>query len=133
MNVPDQHSNNESALKRSSITLFQPHGFRSVFEPESFEDFDFESSPMTFHTTSQDDEAIPQSSGVTANSTAPILKQTAEEKLVYKDRPFRNYQIYPSHTKFLLGGRLVTSRDFRAFIAALFLLIAPAVLFIVFT
>lgn len=91
---------------------------------------------MTF-SSSHDDEAIPQSSGVTSNSTAPILNKTIEEEpsghYVYKDRPFRNYQIYPSHTKFLLGGRLVTSVDFRAFIAALFLLITPTVLFIVFT
>jgi palmitoyltransferase ZDHHC9/14/18 len=78
-----------------------------------------------------DDEAIPQSSGVTSNSTAPILKE--QQNWVYKDRPFRNYQLHPSHNRFLLGGRLVTSKDFRAFIAALFLLITPVVLFIVFT
>jgi palmitoyltransferase ZDHHC9/14/18 len=102
-------------------------------------------------------ESIPQSSGLTltSSSTVPILQNqkysqtlsTATEEhmkkdsnetikpkpnLVYRDRPYKNYQVFPSNTQFLLDGRLVTSKDYRAFIAALFLMIAPVVLFAVF-
>ncbi|GAN04576.1 conserved hypothetical protein [Mucor ambiguus] len=211
MDVQKRHSIIERIQEQSSFTVFQPTFFSSSFEPESLEDFDFESAPMhQLPTTKEDDEQDPihQSSGLTSNSnvtsfasTAPILQQqhqqpyskhdqtltTATEeyslktidtvrnsvnvantesdtgsaseaaaedsqetlnskhvslqqqqqeqqpRYVFKNQPFRNYQIFPGHTRFLLGGRLVTSRDYRAFIAALFILISPTVLFAIFT
>lgn len=179
MKAQNRHSIIECVQEQSSFTVFQPSFFSSSFEPESLEDFDFESSPMsntnntpTIH--EEEDEPIPHSSGVTSNSnvtsfasTAPIFqdsqrqKQEIEEEyhltaikksddsqetlkskdnidqppsnFVLRDRPYRNYQIFPGHTRFLLGGRLVTSRDYRAFIAGLLLLITPSILFAIFT
>ncbi|KAL7314952.1 Eukaryotic peptide chain release factor GTP-binding subunit [Mucor circinelloides] len=218
MDVQKRQSIIERIQEQSSFTVFQPAFFSSSFEPESLEDFDFESAPMNhLPTTKEDDEQDPihQSSGLTSNSnvtsyasTAPILQQqqqqpyskhnqtltTATEEYnlqaldtkrasmndattesetesaaaaeattttaaaaedsqetlnskhvpsqhqheqkpcyVLKNQPYRNYQIFPGHTRFLLGGRLVTSRDYRAFIAALFILISPTVLFAIFT
>jgi palmitoyltransferase ZDHHC9/14/18 len=185
MSAHNRHSIIERIQEQSSFTVFQPSFFSSSLEPESLEDFDFESAPMSnIHTTIQEerhsieeDEPIPHSSGVTSNSnvtsfasTAPILhnqqlqkQPTTEEyhlkpmknnddsqetlkpkdisdpqpsnssNFVLKDRPVRNYEIFQGHTRFLLGGRLVTSRDYRAFIAGLLLLIAPTVLFAIFT
>lgn len=210
MDVQKRHSIIERIQEQSSFTVFQPTFFSSSFEPESLEDFDFESAPMhRLPTTKEDDEQDPihQSSGLTSNSnvtsyasTAPILQQqhhqpyskhdqtltTATEeyslrtmdtkrnsvndatttgsdagsaeagaddsqetlnskhvslqqqqqqqpRYVLKNQPYRNYQIFPGHTRFLLGGRLVTSRDYRAFVAALFILISPTVLFAIFT
>lgn len=161
-----QHSIVEPSLEHSSFTIFQPSFFRSSFEPESLENFDFESAPphKPETTTEELDSSIPQSSGLSLNtaSTVPMLHKvqhsqtlsTATEELidnnnnnnlkkdsnetikqqnlVYRDRPYRNYQIFPSNTQFLLGGRLVTSKDYRAFVAALFLMITPVVLFSVF-
>lgn len=174
MNAKRQHSIVEPSLEHSSFTIFQPSFFRSSFEPESLENFDFESVPMAnstkgTHENTEEAESIPQSSGLTLNtsyaSTVPILQNqkysqtlsTATEEfsmdtipkdnlkkdsnetmkqqkpnLVYRDQPFRNYQIFPSNTQFLLDGRLVTSKDYRAFIAALFLMITPVVLFAIF-
>lgn len=206
MDVQKRHSIIERIQEQSSFTVFKPTFFSSSFEPESLEDFDFESAPMhQLPTTKDDDEQDPihQSSGLTSNSnvtsyasTAPILQQqqqqpyskhdqtltTATEeyslttidtkrnsmngakaesdtgsaeaedsqetlnskhvslqqqeqqpRYVLKNQPYRNYQIFPGHTRFLLGGRLVTSRDYRAFVAALFILISPTVLFAIFT
>lgn len=205
MDVQKRHSIIERIQEQSSFTVFQPTFFSSSFEPESLEDFDFESAPMNHLPTTKEDEqdTIHQSSGLTSNSnvtsyasTAPILQQqqqhskqqtlsTATEeynlktidttvvraagateedsqktlnskhvslqqqqqqqqqqkedenedepRYVFKNQPYRNYQIFPGHTRFLLGGRLVTSRDYRAFIAALFILISPTVLFAIFT
>ncbi|KAI9476421.1 MAG: DHHC palmitoyltransferase-domain-containing protein [Benjaminiella poitrasii] len=59
--------------------------------------------------------------------------QTTSNQFVYRDRPYRNYQLFQGQSKFLLDGRLVTSRDYRAFIAALLMMIAPVVLFAIFT
>ena len=192
MNVTNRHSIIERSQEQSSFTVFQPSFFNnSTFEPDSLEDFDFESAPnymATHHPTlEEEDEPIPQSSGLTSNSngtgyasTAPILQQqkynqtlsTATEE--YSLRPIsdgsletiaavdndpqhhhgnspqgnkrssrtqpkqsrkaiRNYQIFPGHTRFLLGGRLVTSRDYRAFIAGLIIFLTPTALFCVFT
>ena len=203
MDAQKRHSIIERIQEQSSFTVFQPTFFSSSFEPESLEDFDFESAPMNHLPTTKEDEqdTIHQSSGLTSNSnvtsyasTAPILQQqqqqqhskqqtlstateeynlktidtteaigaeaaAAEEeedsqktlnskhvslqqqqqqeqeepRYVFRNQPYRNYQIFPGHTRFLLGGRLVTSRDYRAFIAALFILISPTVLFAVFT
>jgi palmitoyltransferase ZDHHC9/14/18 len=187
MNVHKRHSIIDRIQGQSSFTVFQPSFFSSSFEPDSLEDFDFESAPMSNinNTTTineethsmEEDEPIPHSSGVTSNSnvtsfasTAPILhnqqlqkQPTTEEyhlkpmktdedsqetlkykdnndqqppsssNFVCKDRPRRNYENFRSNTKFHLDGRLVTSQDYRAFIAGLLLLISPTVLFAVFT
>ncbi|KAL9558564.1 hypothetical protein MBANPS3_000854 [Mucor bainieri] len=210
MDVQKRHSIIERIQEQSSFTVFQPTFFSSSFEPESLEDFDFESAPMHhLPTTKEDDEQDPihQSSGLTSNSnvtsyasTAPILQQQHQQpyskhdqtlttatgeyslqaidakrhsnvattesdtgsasdqaaedsqetlnskhvslqqhqqeqqpRYVLKNQPYRNYQIFPGQTRFLLGGRLVTSRDYRAFVAALFILISPTVLFAIFT
>jgi palmitoyltransferase ZDHHC9/14/18 len=52
---------------------------------------------------------------------------------ILKERKVKNYQIFPGNTRFLCGGRLVTSKDYRAFIAALLIFITPVVLFCIFT
>ncbi|KAI8641437.1 DHHC palmitoyltransferase-domain-containing protein [Parasitella parasitica] len=214
MDVHKRHSIIERIQEQSSFTVFQPTFFSSSFEPESLEDFDFESAPMNHFPIRKEDEQDPihQSSGLTSNSnvtsyasTAPILQhqhqlqqqyhpskhnqtlspateeyslhtldtagviaeaepepepipkpvpaedsqeilnlkpistqqqeqqQEQQPRYILRNQPYRNYQIFPGSTRFLLGGRLVTSRDYRAFIAALFILISPTVLFAVFT
>ncbi|KAI8141573.1 DHHC palmitoyltransferase-domain-containing protein [Fennellomyces sp. T-0311] len=45
----------------------------------------------------------------------------------------RNYKLFPGRNKFFCGGRFMTSREYWAFILALVLLIAPSVLFGIFT
>lgn len=199
MNVPNRHSIIERIQEQSAFTVFQPNFFNnSSFEPDSLEDFDFETAPnymTTHHPTLEEDEPIPHSSGLTSNSnvtsyasTAPILQQqkhnqtlsTATEEYCLKPmnddsqetlktigpndndpqsndyyrrsqqqevlnkrnssspaarsgKPVRNYQIFPGHTRFLCGGRLVTSKDYRAFIAGLLIFLTPVVLFSIFT
>ncbi|KAF1806964.1 DHHC palmitoyltransferase-domain-containing protein [Mucor lusitanicus] len=84
-------------------------------------------------------EAGADDSQETLNSKHVSLQQQQQQqqqqqpRYVLKNQPYRNYQIFPGHTRFLLGGRLVTSRDYRAFVAALFILISPTVLFAIFT
>lgn len=175
MNVQSRHSAIERIQDQSAFTVFQPSFFnKSSFEPDSLEDFDFESAPPRNMNSrrEEEDEPIPQSSGLTSNSivasyasTAPILQQKRHEQTInttteeyclspIKDNsqetlktisppyqqqlkrqngPVRNYQIFPGQTRFMCGGRLVTSRDYRAFIAGLFIFITPTVLFVVFT
>ncbi|KAI8974414.1 DHHC palmitoyltransferase-domain-containing protein [Pilobolus umbonatus] len=71
-----------------TFPLFQPTYFHSTLEPESLEDYDFESAPMTTRTmtttttnttiTMNPYEDDPQSSSVTSivtSSTVPILKK----------------------------------------------------------
>ncbi|KAI7890178.1 DHHC palmitoyltransferase-domain-containing protein [Mucor mucedo] len=176
MNVQSRHSAIERIGDHSTFTVFQPSFFNnnnSSFEPDSLEDFDFESAPTSRTTQDrqpparrtveeeEEDEPIPHSSGLTSHSmvasyasTAPILqrqqqqqKKTHEEYCLgpIKDHsqetltspsfspPVRNYQLFPGQTRFLCGGRLVTSRDYRAFVAGLLIFLAPTVLFAVFT
>ncbi|KAI8991419.1 DHHC palmitoyltransferase-domain-containing protein [Mycotypha africana] len=57
---------------------------------------------------------------------------TKADKCILRDPPQFNYQIFPGNTRFPLKGRLVTSKDYRAFIVALFMLIAPIVLYFIF-
>jgi hypothetical protein len=72
------------------------------------------------------------SSPVLLRSPSPIrLQQTTAPKVI--KRPFRNYQLFPGRTRFFCGGRLLTSRDYWAFIVAIFLLVTPCVLFGIFT
>jgi palmitoyltransferase ZDHHC9/14/18 len=198
MNGPNRHSIFERIQQDqqspSLSSALQPNSSffnNSSLEPDSLEDFDFESAPpaaaaaaaaavlappVNMSTTTHQDEhePIPHSSGLTGNSnvtssyatsTTPILQQqqqlakttslttTEEEELyclkpikddlsqqdtisadqqqraVLKERPFKNYQLFPGNTRFLCGGRLVTSRDYRAFIAGLIIFITPTVLF----
>ncbi|KAI8373851.1 DHHC palmitoyltransferase-domain-containing protein [Blakeslea trispora] len=180
MDVPDKSPTIEPSEQQQTYhfaAAFQPTFFHSSLKPESVEDFDFESAPMTNLSETQhvsDDDPIPLSSSFTAHSnvassfasTTPILhlspthapplpRQDAysltaiehsnniteapfKSKLpsssyILREQPYRNYQIFPGHTRFLLHGRLVTSGDYRAFFAGLFLLITPSVLFAVFT
>lgn len=173
MNVKSRHSAIERIQDQSTFTIFQPSFFNnSSFEPDSLEDFDFESAPpRTMNSRrEEEDEPIPHSSGVTSNSivasyasTAPILQQQRHDQTTHTtteeyclspikdnsqetlsslpsphglkryDGPVRNYQLFPGQTRFMCGGRLVTSRDYRAFIAGLFIFLTPTVLFAVFT
>ena len=55
------------------------------------------------------------------------MDSTRQKKLV------RNYKLFPGRNKFFCGGRFMTSREYWAFILALVLLIAPSILFGVFT
>ncbi|ORZ03143.1 DHHC palmitoyltransferase-domain-containing protein [Syncephalastrum racemosum] len=51
----------------------------------------------------------------------------------HSHRKQRYYQIFPGRNRFFCGGRFMTSREYWAFILALVLLIAPSVLFGIFT
>lgn len=157
MDVHKRHSLFNRTQEQASFTVFQPGFFNSELEPESLEDFDFEKAPNhnpTVNTITEEDDPIPHSSGVTyhsvvtsCGSAAPMINQQqpplpepVEEydmqpiyQKVLRERPVKNYQIFPGNTRFLCGGRLVTSKDYRAFIIALILLITPAALFCVFT
>ncbi|KAI8883417.1 zf-DHHC-domain-containing protein [Backusella circina FSU 941] len=74
---------------------------------------------------------ISQPSSPVLSSPSPIRLQQTTPKVV--KRPFRNYQLFPGRTRFFCGGRLLTSRDYWAFIVAIFLLVTPSVLFGIFT
>lgn len=50
-----------------------------------------------------------------------------------KEKRQRNYQQFPGNSTFFCGGRLMTSQAHWAFPIALFLVVAPSVLFGVFT
>ncbi|CAG8477848.1 9560_t:CDS:2 [Ambispora gerdemannii] len=45
----------------------------------------------------------------------------------------RLYQVWPGRNRFFLGGRIMTSRDFPAFMVAMTALIVPCLLFLTFT
>lgn len=87
MNAPS-HLITGKNQDQPSFNIFQPTYFNSAFEPDSLEDFDFESAPMTTRTMTtnttnttmtmnQPYDEDPQSSSVTSivtSSTVPILK-----------------------------------------------------------
>ncbi|KAI8604053.1 DHHC palmitoyltransferase-domain-containing protein [Dissophora ornata] len=65
-------------------------------------------------------------SGVAANGQD-------EDDSLNQGKPIRNYKVYPGRNVFLCGGRIMTSRDFPAFIVAILLLLVPTGLFYGFT
>ncbi|KAF9897378.1 hypothetical protein BX616_005706, partial [Lobosporangium transversale] len=64
-------------------------------------------------------------SGVMANSH----HGHEEDDSLQQGKPIRNYKIFPGQNIFLCGGRIMTSRDFPAFIVAIMLLLVPTGLF----
>jgi hypothetical protein len=62
----------------------------------------------------------------------PLLPSQQPTKLKRKTS-LRNYKLYEGKTVFFCGGRFLTSRALWAFSVTLFLLIAPSVLFFIFT
>ncbi|ORZ18427.1 DHHC palmitoyltransferase-domain-containing protein [Lobosporangium transversale] len=52
-----------------------------------------------------------------------------EDDSLQQGKPIRNYKIFPGQNIFLCGGRIMTSRDFPAFIVAIMLLLVPTGLF----
>jgi palmitoyltransferase ZDHHC9/14/18 len=45
----------------------------------------------------------------------------------------RNYQVFPGNSTFFCGGRFMTSQAYWAFIIAFVMIVAPSVLFGIFT
>ncbi|KAG2218250.1 hypothetical protein INT45_006251, partial [Circinella minor] len=95
--------------------------------------------------TTSGDNGSPATTTTSHNSTAatpPILlsdhhhpshiyEQQQPQK--QKQKQQKNYQIFAGRNKFFCDGRLMTSREYGAFTVTLILLIAPCILFAVFT
>ncbi|KAG0300059.1 Palmitoyltransferase zdhhc14 [Dissophora globulifera] len=60
-------------------------------------------------------------------------RQGEEDDSLNQDRRIKNYKVFPGRNVFLCGGRIMTSRDFPAFIMAILLLLIPTGLFYGFT
>ncbi|KAF9182291.1 Palmitoyltransferase zdhhc14 [Haplosporangium sp. Z 11] len=56
-----------------------------------------------------------------------------EDEYLTQGKPIRNYKIFPGRNLFFCGGRVMTSRDFPAFIMAIMLILTPTGLFFGFT
>ncbi|KAG0247818.1 hypothetical protein BG011_000885, partial [Mortierella polycephala] len=56
-----------------------------------------------------------------------------EDEYLTQGKPIRNYNIFPGRNMFFCGGRIMTSRDFSAFIMAIMLILIPTGLFLGFT
>ncbi|KAF9430689.1 Palmitoyltransferase zdhhc14 [Podila epigama] len=56
-----------------------------------------------------------------------------EDEYLHQGRALRNYKIFPGRNVFFCHGRIMTSRDFPAFVIALFMLLTPTGLFHGFT
>ncbi|KAG0321093.1 Palmitoyltransferase zdhhc14 [Podila horticola] len=56
-----------------------------------------------------------------------------EDEFLNQGRPIRNYKVFPGRNMFFCGGRIMTSRDFPAFLIAIMLLLIPTGLFHGFT
>ncbi|KAF9933451.1 Palmitoyltransferase zdhhc14 [Linnemannia zychae] len=56
-----------------------------------------------------------------------------EDEFLNQGKPVRNYKIFPGRNLFFCGGRIMTSRDFPAFLVAVLLLTMPTGLFHGFT
>lgn len=158
MGIHKQQSSNQTQ-EQTAFTAFQPSFLNTNLVPETPKDYDFEKASNPNPTNAiAESELIPHWSGVTSHSagiisyasSTPILnhKQKTQSKIiiekqdlqsiqtrqiVFKERTVKNYQIFPGNTRFLCGGRFVTSRDYRGFLAALLLFITPVILFFIFT
>ncbi|KAI7868939.1 DHHC palmitoyltransferase-domain-containing protein [Spinellus fusiger] len=60
-------------------------------------------------------------------------KLTKPTKPTKPPKTTRNYQVFPGRNKFFCDGRLMTSREYWAFLIAFVLLVGPCVLFLIFT
>ncbi|KAI8097145.1 DHHC palmitoyltransferase-domain-containing protein [Halteromyces radiatus] len=65
------------------------------------------------------------------DSKVDIKQQQQQQQQNRKQQ--RNYQVFPGNSKFFCGGRFMTSKAYWAFIIAMILVIAPSVLFSIFT
>ncbi|GJJ72132.1 palmitoyltransferase ZDHHC9/14/18 [Entomortierella parvispora] len=79
--------------------------------------------PMTGPNHSQDMHHPGADSGVTGHAT------DHEDGYLHQQKPIRNYKIFPGRNIFFCGGRIMTSRDFPAFLLAIMLLCVPTGLF----
>ncbi|KAI9481234.1 MAG: hypothetical protein EXX96DRAFT_207920 [Benjaminiella poitrasii] len=106
------------------------------------------SHPFSFGTTNNEmDESfenlnLSTSVAPNRNSRQPVATETINQFLNRSSREVikakrqthtRNYQTYKGKTIFFCGGRFLTSRALWAFSLSIFLLIAPSVLFLIFT
>ncbi|KAI1306744.1 Palmitoyltransferase zdhhc14 [Mortierella claussenii] len=67
-------------------------------------------------------------SGMAANG-----QDHEEDDYLHQGKSVRNYKIFPGRNIFLCGGRIMTSRDFPAFLMAIMLILVPTGLFHGFT
>jgi palmitoyltransferase ZDHHC9/14/18 len=158
MGIRKQQSSNQTQ-EQTAFTTFQPSFLDTNLVSKTPKDYDFEKASNPNPTNAiAESELIPHWSGVTSHSagiisyasSTPILnhKQKTQSKIiiekqdlqsiqtrqiVFKERTVKNYQIFPGNTRFLCGGRFVTSKDYRGFLAALLLFITPVILFFIFT
>lgn len=158
MGIHKQQSSSQ-IQEQTTFTEFQPSFLDTNLVPETPKEYDFEKVPNPNPTNAiTESELIPHWSGVTSHSagiisyasSTPILNHTQKtqskiivekqdlqpiqtRQIVFKERTVKNYQIFPGNMRFLCGGRFVTSKDYRAFLAALLLFITPAILFFIFT
>ncbi|KAI9274643.1 DHHC palmitoyltransferase-domain-containing protein [Phascolomyces articulosus] len=90
-------------------------------------------SPVVTTTTTT---TITTTSHNNSTTATPVLLDHPSRPHVYdqgKQHHQKNYQVFPGRNKFFCDGRLMTSREYGAFTITVILLVAPCVLFAVFT
>ncbi|KAF9585969.1 Eukaryotic peptide chain release factor GTP-binding subunit [Lunasporangiospora selenospora] len=73
------------------------------------------------------------SSSVVGTTGGQIHEDDEDDRLSEHGEVVRNYKIFPGRNLFFCGGRIMTSRDFPAFMVAILLLLVPTGLFLGFT
>ncbi|KAI8981580.1 hypothetical protein BDB01DRAFT_173994 [Pilobolus umbonatus] len=112
LSLPFTLDNPSQSTHRASWSSSFIHNKSKPVEP-SFEEFDL--------------NAIASANNNDISITQPHIIQ------LKRPSSLRNYQNYTGNTIFFCHGRFLTSRSFWAFLLSLFLLIAPSILFLVFT
>ncbi|KAI9495385.1 DHHC palmitoyltransferase-domain-containing protein [Zychaea mexicana] len=123
---------------------------RQLTHHDSLENFNFDSSSIAQQQQSVKTKVEPlppadvsdgiASPATSRTTTSPVLSEHSSHDQRQRQLQRRqsggrqrNYHMFPGRNKFFCGGRLITSREYGAFAVALVLLIAPCVLFAVFT
>lgn len=148
----DAHTTFTASSIRPSFGLYemQPHSsiihFAHQLEHhESFENFDLKTASSKPIETKPAASA-PATTATTAITATPSSPPSPEDTFNNNNTTtlpapvtttavghVRNYQVFPGRNRFFCGGRLMTSREYWAFAITFILLVAPCVLFGIFT
>ncbi|KAI8097379.1 DHHC palmitoyltransferase-domain-containing protein [Halteromyces radiatus] len=87
---------------------------------------------QTYSATTSSSSASYSSTSRPLPSTTPTGRRPSRQRLGIRTLSIRNYERFPGNNVFFFHGRFLTSRVFWAFALAVFLLIAPSILFAIF-
>ncbi|KAI8073174.1 DHHC palmitoyltransferase-domain-containing protein [Gongronella butleri] len=120
-----QNKRNSSTIAVHRLDAFQPLSSSSptpALPPQGME-------PQQQHTII-DDRIDPHAAAAAARAAEAIDGEPPYFRL--KTLPIRNYKQFQGNTLFFCDGRLIAGRVFWAFYVALFLMLAPCILFAIF-